>query len=845
MLSKVFHKTILKSAFHTLLPLIATPILLFAQHKPTDGAARMKSLTDKAARASNSMLKDVSFRNIGPSIMSGRVDDLEVNPNDPTEFYVAYATGGLWHTTNNGQSFTPIFDKEAVIGIGDIAVDWKSNTIWLGTGEVNSSRSSYAGIGVYKSKDNGKNWEYLGLPESHHIGKILLNPNNADEAWVAVLGHLYSGNKDRGVYKTTDGGKTWKQTLYVDENTGAVEMEINLQNPKEIYAATWYRIRKAWNFVEGGKTSGIYKSTDGGETWKLSSDASSGFPQGDGIGRIGLAVYPKDPSIVYAVVDNYNLKPDTNKADTSRLAVKDLKDMSKETFSSYSDLAIERFLRMNGLSGQYQAKSFKEDIVTGKITLNQIYQYLYDESAGPSVNQINGCEVYKSTDGGKSWHKTHEKPIGIYSTFGYYFGKIFVSAMNPNKIVILGVNANISSDGGKTFSSMDKGNTHSDWHALWINPLKDNHMIAGNDGGCNITYDNGKNWFKANSPSVGQFYAINVDNEKPYNVYGGLQDNGSWYGPSTHKESIDWIDNGQYGYKSMNGGDGMQVQIDPRDHNIVYTGSQFGSYMRIHKQQRGNKFLRPAIANLNEPKARFNWQTPILLSKHNPDILYMGGNALYRSMDKGDKFEKISGDLSNGKKAGDVPFATLTTISESPLKFGLIYTGTDDGVVSISKDGGNSWSKIGTPDKKGLGGIPQGLYVSRVLASKHKESRVYVTLNGYRDDYFEALAFCSDDYGTTWKRIGADLPMEPVNVIKEDPKEEDVLYVGTDGGVYASIDGGVSFNQFTKSLPTAIPVHDLAIQERENELVIGTHGRSLYIGKLDLVQKEAKNSKKK
>ena len=844
MISKVFHKTIKGFSLLSLSLLMALPVIVNGQIKSTDGTSRWKSLNEKATKAATSPLKDVSFRNIGPSIMSGRVDDLEVNPNDPTEFYIAYATGGLWHTTNNGQSFTPIFDKEAVIGIGDIAVDWKNNTIWLGTGEVNSSRSSYAGIGVYKSKDNGKSWEYLGLPESHHIGKILLNPNNPEEAWVAVLGHLYSPNKERGVYKTSDGGKSWKQTLFVDENTGAVEMEINPINTKEIYAATWHRIRKAWDFVEGGKTSGIYKSNDGGETWQLSSSSTSGFPQGNGIGRIGLAVYPQDPSIVYAVVDNYNLKPDTTKADTGRIAVKDLKDMTKEAFAGYSDLAIERFLRMNGLSGQYQAKSFKEEISAGKISLTQLYQYLNDESAGPSVNQIYGCEVYRSNDGGKTWNKTHDKPMGIYSTFGYYFGKIFVSPSNPNKFVILGVNANISTDGGKTFSSMDKGNTHSDWHALWINPKKDNHMIAGNDGGCNITYDNGKNWFKANSPSVGQFYAINVDNEKPYNVYGGLQDNGSWYGPSTHKESIDWIDNGQYGYKSINGGDGMQVQIDLRDHNIVYTGSQFGSYMRINKQTPGGKFLRPASANLNEPKARFNWQTPILLSKHNPDILYMGGHALYRSMNKGDQFEKISGDLSNGKKPGDVPFGTMTTVSESPLKFGLIYTGTDDGVLSVTKDGGYSWTKIGMPDKKGLGGLPQGLYVSRVVASKFKESRVYVTLNGYRDDHFEALAFCSDDYGNTWKKIGTDLPLEPINVIKEDPKDESILYVGTDGGMYASVDGGKSFSQFSNGLPMAIPVHDIAIQERENEIVVGTHGRSLYIGKLDLVQKLAKEGKK-
>ena len=767
--TKGFHNKVGSRFTFTLLTLLGWVSMVQAQVAPTPGEARLASLEAKAKKAASSSLKDVAFRNIGPTVMSGRIDDIEVNPNDPTEFYVAYATGGLWHTTNNGQSFTPIFDNELVIGIGDIAVNWKTRTIWVGTGEVNSSRSSYAGIGIYKSNDNGKSWSYLGLPETQHIGKILLHPSNPDVAWVAALGHLYSTNKERGVFKTTDGGKSWKQTLFVDETTGAVEMDINPKNPNEIYASTWHRIRKAWDFTEGGKTSGIYKSNDGGNSWKLLTNAGSGFPQGDGIGRIGLAVYPQNPSVVYAVVDNYNLKPDTSKTPKPN---------------------------------------------TG---------------AGPAANQIYGCEVYKSLDGGKHWNKTNEKNIEIYNTFGYYFGKIFVSPTNPDKIVILGTSANLSADGGKSFSSMDKGNTHADWHALWINPKRDDHMIAGNDGGCNISYDAGKNWFKANSPAVGQFYAINIDNEKPYNVYGGLQDNGSWYGKSTNKESIDWTDEGQYGFKRIGGGDGMQVQIDPRDHNTVYTGSQFGAYMRINKQNQGPKFLRPVPQNSKEEKPRFNWQTPILLSKHNPDILYMAGNSLFRSMNKGDDFERISGDLSNGKKAGDVPFGTMTSISESPFKFGLIYTGTDDGVVSLTKDGGNSWTK--------LSGLPQGLYISRVLASSHLQSRVYVTMNGYRDDHYAAYVYCSDDYGKTWKKLGNDLPMEPVNVLREDPKSSSILYVGTDGGAYASTDGGTSFMQFTNNLPIAIPIHDMVIQERENEIVLGTHGRSLYIGKLDLIQK--------
>jgi len=767
--TKGFHNKVTPKFIFALLTLMGLMSMVQAQVVPTPGEARLASLEAKAKKAASSSLKDVAFNNIGPTVMSGRIDDIEVNPNDPTEFYVAYATGGLWHTTNNGQSFTPIFDNELVIGIGDIAVNWKTRTIWVGTGEVNSSRSSYAGIGIYKSNDNGKNWSYLGLPETQHIGKVMLHPSNPDIAWVAALGHLYSTNKERGVFKTTDGGKSWKQTLFVDEMTGAVEMDINPKNPNELYASTWHRIRKAWDFTEGGKSSGIYKSNDGGNSWKLLTNAGSGFPQGDGIGRIGLAIYPQNPSIVYAVVDNYNLRPDTSKTPKPN---------------------------------------------TG---------------SGPAANQIYGCEVFKSLDGGKHWNKTNEKNIDIYNTFGYYFGKIFVSATNPDKVVILGTSANLSTDGGKSFTSMDKGNTHADWHALWINPKRDDHMIAGNDGGCNISYDAGKNWFKANSPAVGQFYAINVDNEKPYNVYGGLQDNGSWYGKSTNKESIDWTDEGQYGFKRMGGGDGMQVQIDPRDHNTVYTGSQFGAYMRINKQNPGPKFLRPVPQTSKEEKPRFNWQTPILLSKHNPDILYMAGNSLFRSMNRGDDFERISGDLSNGKKAGDVPFGTMTTISESPFKFGLIYTGTDDGVVSLTKDGGNTWTK--------LSGLPQGLYISRVLASSHLKSRVYVTMNGYRDDHYAAYVYCSDDYGMTWKKLGNDLPMESVNVIREDPKSSSILYLGTDGGAYASIDGGNSFMQFTNNLPVAIPVHDMVIQERENEIVLGTHGRSLYIGKLDLIQK--------
>ncbi len=811
---------------------LAVTILSNAQVLQTTANERMKKITQRKSLEQKSLLKDVAFRNIGPSIMSGRVDDIEVNPADPTEFYVAYATGGLWHTTNNGQSFSSIFDSTDVIGIGDIAVNWASpRTIWVGTGEVNSSRSSYAGIGVYKSNDNGKTWEYLGLPESHHIGKIQLHPTDANTAWVGVLGHLYSPNKERGVFKTTDGGRTWRHTLAIDDNTGVVEMEINPSNPRELYAAAWYRTRRAWDFVEGGKTSGIYKSTDGGDTWQLLSKQGAGFPTGDGVGRIGLAVYPKDPKIVYAVVDNNFRRPDTAKKDTGRYILTDFKDLTKEQFMNMDDRKIDSFFRSNQMNRRYSSAQVKEMVRTGKIKPTAVYEYLHDANTALFTTPIVGAEVYRSDDAGITWKKVNTKPITIYNTYGYYFGKIYVSPYNPEKVYILGFYAQISKDGGKTFTTIDKGNVHADHHALWINPNRDSHLINGNDGGVNITYDDGANWFKANAPSVGQFYAVTVDNARPYNVYGGLQDNGTWFGPSNHRENIGWIDNGQYAYRSIGGGDGMQVQVDTRDNVTVYAGFQFGFYTRQNLQRRDFKSVKPQH-NLGEAPFRFNWQTPILLSSHNQDVFYYASNKFHRSLNKGDTMITMSSDLTSGGKPGDVPYGTSTTITESPLRFGLLYVGTDDGFLHMTTDGGYSWKKIS--DK-----LPQHLWVSRVVASQYKESRVYATLNGYRWDNFLPYLYVSDDNGNTWTQLGKDLPNEPINVVREDPKNENILYVGTDGGLYVSYDRGNSFMMWNAGLPKSVPIHDIAIQSRDNEIVLGTHGRSLYVAKLDEVQKRA------
>jgi photosystem II stability/assembly factor-like uncharacterized protein len=800
-----------------------------AQIKPTPAADRLKKVQQRKLLENKSLLKDIAFRNIGPTIMSGRVVDLDVNEDDPTEFYVAYASGGLWHTTNNGQSFTSVFDSEDILTIGDIAVNWKTRTIWVGTGEVNSSRSSYAGMGIYKSNNNGKSWEYLGLPESHHIGKIQLHPTDNNTAWVAVLGHLYSPNKERGVYKTSDGGKTWKQTLYVDENTGAVDLDINPSNPNELYAAMWYRTRSAWSFKESGKTSGIYKSTDGGNNWELLSKEGAGFPTGDGNGRIGIAVFPKNPQIVYAIIDNNARKTDTSsRRNDTAYVLANFKDISKEAFAQLDDKKLDQFMRRNRMPAKYTAAVVKEMVKNDKVKPTAIYDYLNVNDGFVNAG-IYGCQVYRSDDAGKTWKKTHEKDINIYFTYGYYFGKIYVSPYNENKVIIFGVPLQLSTDGGKTFKNIDKGNVHADHHAIWINPKRDSHIIDGNDGGANITYDDGATWFKCNTPPVAQYYAVTTDNAKPYNVYGGLQDNNVWYGPGNHKEDIGWIDNGEYAYKSLVGGDGMQVQVDTRDNTTTYAGSQFGNYFRLNRVTRGDrKAIRPSH-ELGEFPLRFNWETPILLSRHNQDILYFGTNRFHRSLNKGDSMETLSNDLTNGKKEGNVPFGTLTSIAESPKKFGLLYAGSDDGNVHISRDGGYTWKKISSK-------LPQGLWVSHIEASKHKEGRVYVSLNGYRNDHFLPYLFVSDDYGENWRAIGKDLPFEPLNVVKEDPKLDSILYVGSDGGLYVSVDAGNGFMAWNNGLPRSVPLHDIAIQERENEIILGTHGRSLYVAKLDKVQ---------
>ena len=749
--------------------------------------------------------------------MSGRVVDLEVNPNNPNEFYAAYASGGLWHTKNNGTTFTPILDTAETQNIGAIAVHWKTRTIWVGTGENNSSRSSYAGVGILKSIDNGKHWKNVGLTDSHHIGSIIINPNNPEEVVIGVIGHLYTPNKQRGIFKTIDGGKTWIQSLFISENTGVIDVKIQSGNFNIQYAAAWERERKAWNFTGNGSESGIYKSTDAGETW-IKTSINSGFPTGKGIGRIGLAVY--DSSTIYAVLDNQNRRKKDSTVIKKGLAKEDFKQMTVEDFLSLSDKKLNGFLKRNGFQEKYRAENVKQLIRSGEAKPNDIATYLDTANSKLFDTPVIGAEVYRSDDAGKTWIKTHKDYLdGLFFSYGYYFGEIRVNAKNKEKIYLCGVPIIKSDDGGKTFTSISKENVHADHQALWVNPNLSGHLIDGNDGGINISYDDGESWIKCNNPAVGQFYTVNVDNTESYNVYGGLQDNGVWFGPNNHVEDKSWHQSGKYPYQSLIGGDGMQVQIDNRDHNIVYTGYQFGNYYRINRTAQKKKYIQPKH-NLGEKPYRFNWQTPILLSSHNQDVLYLGGNKLLKSENQGDDWEAISDDLTQGGKIGNVAYGTITSISESTLKEGLIYTGSDDGLIYVTKNKGKKWTNISDA-------LPNNLWTSRVIASSHLKSRVYVTLNGYRFDDFTSYVYTSEDYGKTWKSISSNLPKSSVNVIKEDFNDENILYIGTDNGVYISFNKGTSWEAFSNGIPN-VAVHDLIIQSQTNDLIVATHGRSLY-----------------
>ncbi len=759
-----------------------------------------------------SPLLDLPTRNIGPNVQGGRIVDLAVDPGNDRVWYAAYASGGLFRTTNAGQSWEPLFDNQLTLGIGDIALaPSQPSTIWLGSGENNSSRSSYAGAGVFRSTDSGATWQDCGLTNTQHIGRIVVHPKDPNTAWVAAIGPLYTTSPDRGVYKTTDGGKNWKKTLFVNDRTGAIDLVINPKYPDMLLAATWDRLRRAWDFDGDGEGSGIYMSIDGGETWSLSVN---GFPQGKKVGRIGLDISLSDPNTVYAVLDNQESDPSLQREDTiAGIWSRRLLEMSGEDFAQLENEKLDSFLRGKGYPEKYTAEGIKADVEARKYSPKDVGDYFGDANKALFNSAVKGAEVYRSNDGGRSWKKAHEDPLtGVAYTYGYYFGQVRVAPDNADHLYIHGVPMLQSTDGGANWSRVDTFQVHVDHHALWINPQDAQHILLGNDGGVYQSYDGGTHWTHYNNVAAGQFYTVHVDMAKPhYNVYGGLQDNGTLKGPSN------FIPNRGRNWERLFGGDGMFVQTDAQDPSLVYVGFQYGNYYRMENGR--PNYITPTH-DIGQPKYRWNWRTPLRQSPHNHEIFYMGSQFLHMSLDQGDNWTDISPDLTTDHENGNVPYSTISTISESPFKFGLVWVGTDDGRIHVTTDLGNTWKRV---DES----LPQGLWVSKVLASPHDQNTAFVSLTGYREDDFHTYVYRTTDLGETWTSLKGNLPEEAVNVIIQDPVQPELLYLGSDHGTYASMDGGQNW-KLLASLPN-VASYDMVVHPRENELVVATHGRSMYV----------------
>ncbi len=740
--------------------LVSLPAVLFAQATP---AAKT---TPVVFDADSARLAELPWRSIGPAVTSGRVVAFAV-PEGPKSqvdgrlgdlFYVASASGGVWKTVNAGTTWEPIFDKQGSASIGAIAVAPSNpDIIWVGTGEANNQRSSSWGDGVYKSENAGRTWTNMGLRKSEHIGRIIIHPTNPQLVFVASPGPLWGAGGDRGLFRTTDGGRTWKNVKKIDTHSGFTDVIFDPENPQVIYAASLQRERRPYTYVGGGPGSGLWKSIDGGDTW---TKLTEGLPKVD-VGRIGLDVSRSNPNVVYATIET-------------------------------------------------------------KVTGN-----------GAAQGNTEGS-VYRSDDRGASWQR-----MGAGFSYPWYMGQIKVDPTNPDRVYFMGVPLQVSTDGGRTFRSTASG-AHSDHHAMWIDPTDPDHLIIGCDGGVYISHDRGRTVdFVPNLP-IAQYYAIAADMRQPfYYIYGGLQDNSSWGGPSQTRNrqgitNADWI--------RTTGGDGFYAQIDPVDPNTVYGESQGGDIVRFDVRTGEQKTIKP-VPEFGGKPYRWNWSSPMLLSPYDHNTVYFGANYLFKSTNRGDAWTRLGPDLTRQRNRDSLPvmgkiwprdaiarhqgtadYGNISTIDESPLKQGLLYVGTDDGVLSVTRDGGATWTRLTK-----FPGVPDETYVSRVVASKLNEGTVYATMDNHRNNDFKPYVLKSADYGAHWTSITGNLPARgSVQVIREHPRNPNLLFAGTEFGAFYSADGGRAWTQLKYNLPT-VAVHDIVIHPRENDLVIGTHGRGIYI----------------
>ncbi|HUL44416.1 MAG TPA: glycosyl hydrolase [Bacteroidota bacterium] len=720
-----------------------------------------------AGGVTSETISGLHLRSIGPAINSGRISSIAVDPTDHSTWYIAAASGGVWKTTNCGTTWNPVFDGEGSYSIGTVAVDpVNPSVVWVGTGENNSQRSVSYGDGVYRSEDGGKSWKNVGLKKSEHIARILIDPRNTNVVYVAAQGPLWGPGGDRGLYKTTDGGKTWKAILAVSENTGVTDVVMVPGNPDVLIAASYQRRRHVWTLIDGGPESAIYKSTDAGASW---TKVTSGL-RGVDMGRIGLAVSPADPRVAYAIIE------------------------------------------------------------------------ASDRKGG----------IFRSTDYGSSWEKRND-----FDATAMYYATLYADPKNIDRIYVMNTILMVSNDGGKTVQPIGEQSKHVDNHCMWIDPSNTNHYLVGCDGGLYQSFDRAQTWeFKNNLP-ITQFYDVDVDNASPfYNIYGGTQDNFSVGGPSrTRSESgivnADWF--------VTTGGDGFHSRIDPEDPNTVYAESQYGGLVRFDKRTGEQIGIQPQQGENEEP-LRWNWDSPLIISPHSHTRLYFAANHLYRSDDRGDTWKEVSPDLTRqidrnqlqvmgriwevdavSKSASTSLYGNCTALSESPLKEGLLYVGTDDGLVHVTEDGGTTWRKI---DK--FPGVPERTYVSRLFASQHDANTVYASFDNHKNADFLPYILKSADAGRTWTSVAGDLPKNgPVLALAEDHVDPALLFVGTEFGLFTTLDGGGKWVQLKSGLPT-IAVRDLRIQKRENDLVLATFGRGFYVlddySPLRLLSKKSENA---
>lgn len=747
------------------------PSILVSQIKQPipNGSDKIARFEQQTEMRENSAFKDLHWQYVGPNNISGRCTDVEgVSPRgNQYTIWVGSATGGVWKSTNEGTTFESVFDEMPTASIGDIAIDpTNPNVVWVGTGEANIFRSSNAGCGVFKTTDGGNSWKLMGLENTFTIGRVHVNPKNPDIVYVAATGHEWTENKERGLFKTEDGGKNWKKILYVDKKTGVFDLVMHPTNPDILYCTTWERKRLKWNdprTYDTHKNNGIWKSTDGGKNWKK---INTGLPAAHYRGRIGIDIALSNPKVLYAYVDNYEIAYAAKKGETDAYGRQ------------------------------------KKDVIKG----STIYK---TEDEGASWVQVSGLTPEQK--------KHMERHSG---TYGWVFGQIRVDPKDENTLYTLGIWLNKSTDGGKTFKAIRE--PHADHHGLWIDPNNPNYLLNVQDGGLTISYDQGDTWkHPIEELPLAQFYNIAYDFATPFRVYGSIQDHHSFYGEVDFSRGRDRVR--QTDFHRTLGAEGSSHAVDPVDNNTVYASTFYGALARadIDTYPQVRKQLLPETLP-KEQKLRGQWVAPSFISTHNPDIIYHGMQYVMRSLDRGDTWEIISPHLSynDENKLGDINYQTVSALDESPLRYGLIYAGTDDGRVWRTKDSGKSWEEIRN------GAVPEK-WVSRLVASKYELGTVYMTQTGRRDDEFQVYVWKSTDFGDTWTDISGNIPVGPVNVIREDPVDQNILYVGTDAGVYISKNAGKSW-EVLGDLPFAY-VHDLAVHPRDNFIIIATHGRGIWV----------------